>query len=839
MTRINGFSRERRALLLSAATLVPAAFVGVRAGATPPVPAPNNAALGGRLRLDTGWRFRLGDDRRWAAPNLDDRGWRQLQVPHDFSIEGAIAEDNPGGAASGFYPGGVGWYRLHLDTRAAWRGRRVLLMLDGVMMRSTVFVNGVEVGANPYGYLGTTVDITAHVDLDRPMLIAVRADNDRQPSSRWYTGSGIYRDVWLDVRDPLHLVPDGSWLRTASMSGGSASVIAAHELRNQGAASCIAHVETVLIDADGATAGRTARALAVPVGQTVAIELPFAVASPRPWSIDAPHRYRLQTTVSVADKICDRQTIVAGIRTIAASAGHGFLLNDRPIVLRGVCLHHDGGPVGAAVPTDLWRSRLTELKAMGANAVRCAHNPFAPEFYDLADELGLMVMDEAFDGWAAPKAAFDYGLVFDERWRTDLSKFIRRSRAHPSVVLYSIGNEVAGATREMQAQLVAHVRALDPTRPVTQGDGYRYGADDIAGFNGPGEYVGAIEDYHRAHPTRPIIGTEITHTLHTRGVYRSKTEYRTRDNPAPWELAREDRTHIEQWNAMKDRVWPVPDLTPAEAWPGEPLVYASSFDNNLVRMPIRAQVQLAERLPYLLGTFRWTGYDYLGESYAWPARTANFGVLDLAGFRKDPFYLYQSLWSAEPMVFASPHWTHPGYERVPLPVVVYTNLPEAELFLNGRSLGRKSMGEAMQIEWVVPYEPGVLSVVAHGANGLRREFEQRTVGLAAAISLQSDRATMPADSHSLARIEIAIADARGTLNPHADDRVALEIAGPARLIGLENGDILDHQSVKDQDRKAFKGRLVAYVQSTRDAGAVVVRATGAGLNPAQLLLTTA
>ena len=792
---------------------------------------------GSRQSINAGWRFRLGDDADYASTELDDSGWRLLDLPHDFSIEGEIRENNAAGKAGGFYPGGTGWYRKLLPWDPAWQDARVLLSFDGIMMRSRIFVNGRAVSGQAYGYLGQTADVTERLVPGEPLLIAVRADNDKMPSGRWYTGSGIYRNAWLDVRAPVRLAFDGSWVRTLRADDDDAELLVSHELRNDDSVPVDARIETTLIAPSGDEIRLPSQAAGLDARSTGVVEFAASIESPRRWSVEAPALYRMETRVFVDGALVDRQNRRIGIRTIDVSVDSGFLLNGVPVEIRGVCLHHDGGAVGAAVPKDVWRRRLELLKNMGVNAIRVGHTPFAPEFYDLTDELGLMVMDEAFDGWEKEKAAFDYGLVFEERWREDLSAFIRRDRHHASVVFWSIGNEVHEATPETQKALADHVRALDDSRPITQGEGSGLGHDDIAGFNGHGEFRGAIEAYHAQHPDRPVIGTEITHTLHTRDVYRSRTEYRTRDNPAPWELQsnrRDGKSHLDLWNSFKDRVFYVPDFTNEEVWPEEPLVYASSFDNNLVRMGIRDQIRLSEELPYLLGTFRWTGIDYLGESFDWPARTANFGVIDLAGFPKGVYYLYQSRWSAKPMVHVDPHWTQPGKEGSEIPVVVYTNLEEAELFLNDRSLGRRIMGEEMQLVWTVPYEPGVIRAVAYGEDDVTVSAQRSTAGDPARISVRSDRAGLPADGESVAHLDIEVTDTDGVRVPWAGNRLFVEVDGPARLIGLENGDILEHQSVKDGNRKVFRGRLLAMVQSLRTAGVVRVTVRGDGLAAASV-----
>ncbi|MDU0354205.1 DUF4982 domain-containing protein [Paraglaciecola aquimarina] len=455
--------------------------------------------------------------------------------------------------------------------------------------------------------------------------------------------------------------------------------------------------------------------------------------------------------------------------------------------------------------------------------------PFSPIFYDLADDMGFLVMNEAFDGWETEKADFDYGLHFEKWWQTDLESIIKRDRSHPSVVIWSIGNEVVRSTSKTQKKLVDFVKALDVTRPITQGRGYMLGHDDIAGFNGHGEFKGYLEDYHIEHPTRTMVGTEITHTLQTRGVYRTKTSYRVRDNPAPWEK----HDPVGKWDRIKDKVYMVPDLTEEEVFLGENPIYESSYDNAIVRMSVRDEIKLAKKLPYLLGTFRWTAFDYLGEAFAgWPARTANFGIIDLAGFEKDAYYLYQSQWSDKPMVHMLPHWTHPGKEGIEIPVVVYTNLDEAELFLNGRSLGVKEMTDDMQIVWLVPYQSGELKVLAKGPNKVLTQVIN-TASSATSIALYPNKKSIRANKRDVVHVTVDVVDKQGRFVPNANNEVVFKLTGPGKIIGIENGDIVDLSHHLAPKRKAFNGKIMVLIQALDQTGKITLSASGQGLQAQQ------
>ncbi len=787
-----------------------------------------------RISLDRDWLFSLGDHEGAANSGFDDSGWRHLNLPHDWSIEGTYDEDNPAGVAGGFLPTGTGWYRKHLQWRPEWKDQKLFLTFDGVYMNSQVWVNGRKVGGRPYGYIGFSFEVSKELK-SGDNVIAVKVDNSQVPSGRWYTGSGIYRHVWLTATSRVHIPEAGVFARSTEVNNKRALLTVSTAINGAAGKGRALRLRTEVLDAFNhrVAAVETDAVLTGATQQTVDQQL--KVREPQLWSPDSPYLYKVRSVLLDGDTVLDRVDTVTGFRHIDISAVRGFVLNGKRIILQGVSMHHDAGPVGAAVPEDVLRRRMQLLKDMGVNAIRTTHNPFAPEFYRMADEMGFLVMDEAFDGWWTAKAEFDYGLYFDKWWQRDLSAFVRRDRNHPSVVMWSVGNEVPNYTPEQQKELVAFVEALDDTRPVTQGRGYAGGHLTIAGFNGHGEYKGAIEEFHEENPDTPVIGTEITHTTHARGVFRSKTQYRVRDYPAPWET-REPGQPEKIWERIKKKVYQVDDLTDTEVWPENPLVYGSDFDNSMVRMPIREEIRLARKLPYLLGTFRWTAFDYLGESFGWPARTHGFGVIDLAGFPKGVYYQYQSQWTKKPMVHMDPHWTHPGKEGVEIPVVVYTNQPAAELFLNGKSLGEKSMGNRMQLVWKVPYSPGELKVVTRDEGKAVGGMAYKTAGKPAVVRITADRTWLKARSTDVTHLTLEVTDVAGTPVPDAANRLTFDITGPGSLIGLENGDILDLDPHKINNRKLFSGKLVALVQAADESGEVNVTVSGEGLNPASITL---
>ncbi|MFT4094185.1 MAG: glycoside hydrolase family 2 TIM barrel-domain containing protein [Niabella sp.] len=779
--------------------------------------------------FDFDWRFHLGDITDASAVSFNDNQWRMLDLPHDWSIEQPFDLNAPSGWQGGYLPGGVGWYRKTFQWNKQ-SGTRVMIQFDGVYMNSEVWVNGHYLGKRPYGYISFEYDISPYLKTGKN-IIAVRADNSKLPSGRWYTGSGIYRHVWLRVTGDVYIPQWGTYVTTSRVTSQSALVNIQTELLNRHTAAQLVTLQTDIFSPEGKRLQTRSQQLRLDSGITN-LSQQIVLPQPRFWSPETPVRYRVVHHIIRPGNNNEVYTTYFGVRTIEVNATDGFVLNGKKIKLNGVCNHHDAGPVGAAVPEDMLVRRLRLLKEMGANAIRTTHNPAAPELYTICDTLGLMVLDEAFDGWDKPKAAYDYGLYFKEWWRKDLTDFIKRDRDHPSIVMWSIGNEVPKFEVALQQQLVALLKGLDSTRPVTQARSGEGGYADVAGLNGEGEMPGVLEKYHQQHPQVPLLGTEITHTLQTRGVYYTRTSYRTRDFAAPWEKD-------VKWEDFKDKVFPIPDISEKEVFEQQPRFYQSSYDNAIVRIGVRDQHRRTEALPYFIGTFRWTGFDYLGEATIQPARTANFGILDLCGFPKDHYYLYQSLWSSSPMVHLLPHWTHPGKEGTVIPVVAYSNAPEVELFLNNRSLGTQTMGAEGQLVWMVPYESGTLQATARKDGKTVARTSVMTAGAPAAIRLIADRRRVIADRRSVIHVEVNITDHKGYLAPEADNLVTFKLSGPGKMIGVENGDIVDFGHMKAKQRKAFKGKCLVLIQATGHTGLIKLTTSSEGLKSRTLAFTSA
>lgn len=815
-------------------------------------------------RADFDWRFQPGDVEGAREPGFDDSRWRTLDLPHDWGVEGEYSPD-AGDWQSGYLPAGIGWYRKRMQWQPGWAGKRVKILFDGIYCNSDVWINGHHLGAHPNGYIGFEFDLTDH--LEKGMnVVAVRVDHSKPLSGRWYTGSGIYRHVWLIVTDPVHIETWGTFFTTPEVGQEQARFRVVTDLSNKAADNRGVTLSTVLLDREGRTVAKQSTPVELRPGAMQSVTQNGTIAKPVLWSPGNPYLYTLRTTVESEGRPIDVSDTRVGIRKLEFSGSFGFKLNGKVMKLKGVCEHHTAGAVGSAVPDSLLRWRLELLKAMGCNAIRTSHNPVAPVFYDLCDELGLMVLSEALDGWDKPKARDDYGNYFKDWWKEDLTRFIRRDRNHPSVIMWSIGNEVAGADRNTQKQLVDLFHSLDPTRPVTQGGkdptrgmkGDTYASQlDIHGFNGDGEEQGVLEKFHAAHPEMPVVCTEVPHTYQTRGVYRTQTQWRVRDFPAPWEIRSGKAGKL---GNLAEAAFPIPDLTPTEVFPEavartffykgrevplemkqpwQPtLYYQSSYDNATVRISARKAWQRTRDFEFVIGHFRWSGFDYLGETNQWPSRCANFGIIDLCGFPKDQYHLYRSMWTDAPMVHILPHWTHPGKEAVSIPVVVYTNCDSVELFLNGKSLGEKPYKDE-QLVWMVPYQPGTLRAIARRNGKQAAEAVQVTAHDPARLRIRASNLKPAADRTGVVRMEIDVVDSRNVLVPAANHMIEFAVTGPARLIGVDNGDPLDLSPYRTNRRRAFHGKCLALVQVSDRPGEISFAAASAGLRSATVRLRSA
>jgi beta-galactosidase len=776
-----------------------------------------------RTLFDADWVFYKGDAAGSEEAEFDDKGWRNLDLPHDWSIEGPFSEDAPCGGRGGYLPGGVGWYRRHFTMPAEDKGKKVIVEFDGVYRQSDVWLNGHHLGFHPYGYTSFHYDLTPYLAFGAENVLAVRVDNSAQPNSRWYTGSGIYRHVWLTSTALLHVAHWGTYVRTPVVSETVARVDVFTRVQNEGGDAKSCTLITTIVDAEGSVVATAEDTHPIASGASHEFIQRIRVSQPRLWSDEDPYLYGVVTLLKDGEQAVDETVTPLGIRDAVFAADRGFLLNGQPVKIHGVCLHHDGGCVGAAVPERVWERRLETLKKMGCNGIRSSHNPPAPEFLDLCDRMGFLVMDESFDEWRIGKVAYGYHEHFDDWAARDTVSMVHRDRNHPSIVLWSVGNEIPEqmdpeGVAALQTQ-VDLVHQEDPTRPVTSAcdDIVAYvpatdaflAALDVVGYNYVDRWAKRRELYYSAdredYPQRKMIGAENVSGGGVRGDY---------------------------------------DLETARGW----------FGPYHTRM-IRAELLWKEtrRHDYVAGDFMWTGIDYLGEA-RWPAKSASCGTIDLCGFPKDAFYFYQSQWTSEPMLHIAPHWTWPGREEQVIPVICNTNCDSVELFLNGTSYGvqtlaspwygmdpSKGWGEQdrrsfvrpstadLHLSWTVPYQPGVLKAVGVRSGEVVCIQELVTAGPPAQISLTADREVVAADGRDVVHVTVRMLDAQGNPVPAADDQVTFDVQGPGRIIGVDNGDPESHEMFQATTRRAFNGLCLAIVQSTAIPGTIEVSARVPGL----------
>ena len=781
-----------------------------------------------RVLMDHQWQFIQADVSGAEKPEFDDKRWRTLNVPHDWSIEGEFSQDAPAKGNGGYLPTGVGWYRKRFTLPTVQKGQQYDIEFDGVYMNSDVWINGHFLGKHAYGYTGFSYDLTPYVKKGQNVM-AVRVNNSAQPNSRWYTGSGIDRHVWLNVTGPVRIAHWGTCITTPSVDAAFATVA----VRTTVANSLSVPKKIVLRSAIHDAAGKEIAAVETPValapsGKTD-VEQTVQVASPTLWSTDTPTLYALHSSIVEGGKSSDILTSSFGIRTIEYDQDKGFLLNGKHVKMNGVCLHHDGGCLGAAVPEQAWVRRLQLLKDMGCNAIRTAHNPPSPEFLDLCDKMGFLVMDEAFDEWEIGKRQNGYHIHFDEWSQRDLLAMLHRDHNHPSIVLWSAGNEVPEQVVDrgqvVLKQLLETFHKEDPTRPVTvandriaAGDGPAkipfLQMEDIVGYNYVDRWNARRELYYSIdrhdYPSWKMIGTENGAVRGGRGPYVLPTG--TTGTP-------DYRTGMIQ----AEELWKVTSVN-----------------------------------DYVIGDFMWAGIDYLGEAN-WPNRSSTSGVIDLAGFPKDGYYFYQSQWTSKPMIHAFPHWNWAGHEGEIIPVLAYTNCESVELFLNGKSFGKKytvfpQQGHAkswngyerpyispttsdLHLSWDVPYQPGALKLV--GTKGGETVTEEiQTTSRPAAIRLSADRTSISADAWDIANVKAEVVDENGLVVPDANNLVHFTVAGEGAVLATDNGDPQDKTPMQSKQRRAFAGLALAVIQSTGKAGSIHLTAVSEGLKGADLKIVS-
>ena len=789
-------------------------------------------ARAGRIEdFNAGWRFHLGPCENGAAVGCDDAEWRPVHLPHDWAIAGPF--DPKLGGSTGMLPWrGEGWYRKTFRLDASDGGKRVYLDFDGVMAFPKVYVNGQSAGEWDYGYMSFRVDATPWVKFGQVNLVAVHADT-RKHGSRWYPGAGIYRKVRLVLCDPVHVAHWATYVTTPKVTDASASVRVRTRVDNHLARAADVTVETHLVDPDGRTVAQGRADHSVGAGASLRLDQTLNVPRPQRWDVQSPRLYTARVQVERGGKVCDTHETAFGIRTIQWTADDGFHLNGRRVQLKGVDLHHGHGPLGAALFRRAMQRQLQIMKDMGANAVRTSHNPPAPDLLRLCDRLGLVVFDECFDKWNGTADLLDGG-QFRPFMQRQVRNFVCRDRNHPCVVVWSIGNEIRsieanrrGDAPEKVAFMVREFKRHDPSRPVTfgcmvpgavRGNTHVLDALDITSWNYDRKYLRARERY----PDKPIIYSESASAFSTRGYYKlphpkSKTDY-----AGTLQLTSYDYT--------------------AARWADIP-------DVEFRRM---------EQDRYVAGEFVWTGFDYMGEPtpFTQKARSSYFGIVDLCGIPKDRYWLYRSYWRPDvTTIHILPHWNWPDRVGKTVPVYVYTNGDSAELFLNGRSLGRRAkvteqpeprtiqgdlpkyyrVIDRYRLRWEdVTYEPGELKVVAQKGGKRIGQAVMRSADVAARIRLTPERTDVVADGQDLAYVLVEAVDSRGTVCPRDDRTVRFAIEGPAEIAGIGNGNPLGLDPFQDDRHPLFAGKAMLILRSVAgQSGTVRVTAAADGVNAGQ------
>jgi len=789
---------------------------------TPPASAQSITRARKIIPFDNDWRFLKSDASGAEKPEFDDSQWRKLDVPHDWSIEGPFDPNSPAGGAGAFLPNGVGWYRKQFTLQDYGANARVFIQFDGVLANSDVWINGYHLGKRPYGYVSFQYELTGHLnDAGKPNLLAVRADDSAQPASRWYSGAGIYRHVRLLVMAPVHLDAWGVAVRTPAITSSSAAVTVLSTLDDQTAAAATVQVRTTIFAPDGSVVQRTETAQKVSPDAPATVEQHLTVPHPQLWNLDTPNLYHawVQVFAATGTHPIDDELVTFGIREAHFDPATGFWLNGKNFKVKGVCLHADGGAFGAAIPLGTWQRYLTGLKAAGANAIRTAHNPPAPEFLDLCDRMGFLVMDEMFDCWTVGKNDYDYHLYFTQWSKIDTADTVRRDRNHPSIILYSAGNEIhdtpdANLAKGILKGLIDIFHQYDPTRPVTQAlfrpnrsNDYTDGLADMLDVVGQNYREPEILAAHAQNPARKIIGTENRH----------------------------DRLF---WLALRDN-------------------------------------------PPYAGQFLWTGVDYLGESSRWPGISRPNGLLDRTGMPYPRAFQRASWWSDKPIVSIArrtapdaPVVIDPGYNNPPPTaaanrfrrnlfddwtpatpgasattgtsgedIEVYSNCDQVELFLNGKSLGSEPLhADATPRTWTVPFQPGTLKAIGKNAGTIVATDELTTAGPATKIMLSADQDKLAPGWDNVSYVKASITDANGTEVPGADDLVTFTISGPGEIAAVDNADNSSHESFQATQRHAYNGRCFAIVRATRPTGivggAITLTASAPGRTPASITIST-
>ncbi len=786
-----------------------------------------------RNSFNTDWKFKKGELGNESESNFDDSNWRNLNLPHDWAIEGPFDVKND--ARTGGLPiYGTAWYRKNFVIDKKDSGKNISIEFDGVMNNAEVYLNGKKIGARPFGYIGFELDLTPYIKFGEENTIAVKVD-PKELSARWYPGAGIYRNVWLTISDPVHIAHWGTYITTPEVSENEAQVVIQTTIENKTILKGNYTLKTTILDDKGEEVSSSEQSFKIDSAKE--LEDKLIVKSPNLWDLNNPYLYTAQSVILKDGEQIDNYKTTFGIRSIKYSTENGFELNGKQVKFKGVCLHHDLGPLGSAVNYRATERQLEIMKSIGVNAIRTSHNPPSPEQLELCDKMGILVQVEAFDEWALPKVENGYNKFWDEWHETDLRDMIKRDRNHPSVVMWSIGNEIREQRNkkgtEVAKKLVDICHDEDPTRPVTAGFNVYPGCIkngmakvvDLVGFNyKPTQYDKVLNN----NPDFIVYGAETASTVSSRGVYHLPVE------------------NYERHESLQVSSYDI--ISPPWAYPFDFETYAQ------------------ETMPRSLGEFVWTGFDYLGEPTPyngrdnethgkwggdWPSRSSYFGIVDLCGFPKDRYYYYQSRWTEKPMVHILPHWNWENSEHKTIPVYCYTNADEAELFLNGKSLGKKVMGvdkttipaefawwkkpettwdSPYRLNWNVNYEPGELKVIAYKNGKAVAEKVINTASKPYQIKLIPDRTEIDADGNDLSFITVKIEDKDGNFCPLADNLINFKIEGPATISAVGNGNAATTEPFQANYRKAFNGLCMLIIKSKNsEKGEIKISASSENL----------
>lgn len=769
-----------------------------------------------REKFDFDWRFQPGDAEA-SAPEYPDASWRKLDVPHDFSIEGDFSRTNASGTA--FLPTGIAWYRKTFKVPADWKNKTVEIEFDGVSMNSQVWINGHLLGNRPYAFSSFAYELTPYLKPGATNVIAVRVDHSENADSRFYIGSGIYRHVWLVAIEPVHVARHGVYVTTPEASPDSASVEIQTHVQNANSNSCDVELITKLVAPNGRVAGQISSKAHVAGMADEPFKQNVNIAHPKLWSPDSPALYQAVTTVRIGRKTVDLLETTFGVRSIRFDAQTGFFLNGQPMKFNGICMHHDAGALGAAVPDAVLERRLRLAKEIGCNAIRTSHNPMAPELYDLCDRLGLMVMDEAFDEWTGAKNKWITGRnngapshhgysEFFEQWADiDLREMVERDRNHPSIMLWSIGNEV-----DFQN---------DPFSYSTDGRNYHDNkpSAEILARTAPR----LIKVVHETDPSRPVTAA-------------------LANIPASNATGLADLFDVVGYNYQIEQY-----TKDFERYPNRKIVGSENgFGLEYVEIT---------KNPRVSGQFLWVGYDFLGESDSWPARGSAAGLFDTCGFLKPRSFVRAALWAEQPVVYigvrpsfggggrgrggfgVQSHWNWQSNSAAALPVDIFSNCKTVELFLNGKSLGAKNSTESTNgmFRWSVPFQAGELKAVG-SRDGKTVESRLVTAGQPARLELVPDKTKLDASGQDVSQIELRLVDDKGVLVPNGATLCNVRVEGAGRLLALDNGDQRDMTPLRQPSRKLNQGRAFLVVESLHEGGPITVTVSAEGLPDTKLKL---